>query len=77
MSAMGEMLRPEQTQPGAAASFLCLWVVMMVAMMLPSLVPILWRYCQAVDRPGENAARSILIAKNGGGLYPCLPWRTS
>ena len=32
---------------GAAASFLGMWVVMMVAMMLPSLVPTLWRYRQA------------------------------
>jgi predicted metal-binding membrane protein len=30
-----------------------MWVVMMVAMMLPSLVPMLWRYRQAVGRPGE------------------------
>jgi len=32
---------------GAAASFLGMWVVMMVAMMLPSLVPTLRRYRQA------------------------------
>ena len=32
---------------GAAGSFLTMWVVMMVAMMLPSLVPTLWRYRQA------------------------------
>jgi len=32
---------------GAAASFLAMWVVMMVAMMLPSLVATLWRYRQA------------------------------
>ena len=36
-----------QTWLGAAASFLGVWVVMMVAMMLPSLVPALWRYRQA------------------------------
>jgi predicted metal-binding membrane protein len=52
MSAMGEMpmpddwtmawmLMPGQTWPGAAASFLGMWVVMMVAMMLPSLAPML------------------------------------
>jgi len=40
--------------PGAAGSFLCMWVVMMVAMMLPSLVPMLWRYRQAVGGPGET-----------------------
>ncbi len=32
---------------GAAASFLGMWVVMMAAMMLPSLIPTLWRYRQA------------------------------
>ncbi len=41
---------PGQTWPGAAASFLGMWVVMMVAMMLPSLLPMLWRYRQAVGR---------------------------
>jgi predicted metal-binding membrane protein len=29
-----------------------MWMVMMVAMMLPSLVPVLWRYRQALDRSG-------------------------
>jgi predicted metal-binding membrane protein len=43
---------PGQTWPGAAASFLGMWIVMMVAMMLPSLVPMLWRYRQAVGRTG-------------------------
>jgi predicted metal-binding membrane protein len=65
MSAMGEMpmpggwtmsmawmRMPGQTWAGAAASFLGMWVEMMAAMMLPSLVPMLWRYRQAVDRTG-------------------------
>jgi predicted metal-binding membrane protein len=30
-----------------------MWIVMMVAMMLPSLVPMLWRYREAVDRTGN------------------------
>ena len=67
MSAMGEMpmpggwtmsmawmRMPGQTWSGAAASFLGMWVVMMVAMMLPSLVPMLWRYRQAVGRTGDT-----------------------
>jgi predicted metal-binding membrane protein len=45
---MAWMRMPGQTWPGAAASFLGMWVVMMVAMMLPSLVPMLSRYRQAV-----------------------------
>jgi predicted metal-binding membrane protein len=67
MSAMGEMpmpggwtmsmawmRMPGQTSLGAAASFLGMWVVMMVAMMLPSLVPMLGRYRQAVGGTGET-----------------------
>jgi predicted metal-binding membrane protein len=50
---MAWMRMPGQTWPGAAASFLGMWVVMMVAMMLPSLMPMLWRYRQAVGRTGE------------------------
>jgi len=81
MSAMGEMpmpggwtmsmawmRMPGQTWPGAAASFLGMWVVMMVAMMLPSLVPMLWRYSQAVDRTGETRL-SRLSALVGVGYF--------
>ena len=45
---MAWMRMPGQTSVGAAASFLGMWVVMMVAMMLPSLVPMLGRYRRAV-----------------------------
>ena len=45
---------PGQTWPGAAASFLGMWDLMMVAMMLPSLVPMLRRYRKAVGRPGAR-----------------------
>jgi len=48
------MRMPGQTWLGAAASFLGMWIVMMVAMMLPSLVPMLWSYRQAVGRTGET-----------------------
>ncbi|MDQ2943056.1 MAG: DUF2182 domain-containing protein [Candidatus Dormibacteraeota bacterium] len=51
---MAWMRMPGQTWPGAAASFLGMWIVMMVAMMLPSLVPMLWRYCRAVGSTGET-----------------------
>jgi len=47
------MRMPGQSWPGAAASFLGMWTVMMVAMMLPSLVPMLWRYRLAVGRRGD------------------------
>jgi predicted metal-binding membrane protein len=59
---------PGQTWPGSAASFLCMWVVMMVAMMLPSLVPMLWRYRQAVGRTGETRL-GRLTALVGAGYF--------
>jgi len=81
MSAMGEMpmpggwtmsmawmRMPGQTWPGAAASFLGMWVVMMVAMMLPSLVPMLWRYRQAIGSTGE-ARLARLTALVGVGYF--------
>src|SRR5580704_5369231 len=81
MAAMGEMPMPGgwtmsmawmrmsgQTWPGAAASFLSMWSVMMVAMMLPSLVPMLWRYRQAVARMGETRL-SRLTALVGVGYF--------
>src|ERR1700684_2287202 len=51
---MAWMRMPGQTWLGAAASFLAMWVVMMVAMMLPSLVPMLWRYRQALGTAGAT-----------------------
>src|SRR5262249_38720011 len=51
---MAWMRMPGQTWPGAAAAFLAMWVVMMVAMMMPSLVPMLDRYRRAVGRAGEG-----------------------
>jgi predicted metal-binding membrane protein len=81
MSAMGEMpmpggwtmsmawmRMPGQTWPSAAALFLGMWVVMMVAMMLPSLVPMLWRYRRAVGRTGETRL-GWLTALVGAGYF--------
>ena len=51
---MAWMRMPGQTWLGVAASFLGMWIVMMVAMMLPCLVPTLWRYRQAVGRTGPT-----------------------
>jgi predicted metal-binding membrane protein len=51
---MAWMQMPGQTGAGAAASLLGMWVVMMVAMMLPSLVPMLWRYREAVASAAET-----------------------
>src|ERR1041385_5286126 len=81
MSAMGEMpmpggwtmsmawmRMPGQTWTDAAASFLGMWVVMMVAMMLPSLVPMLWRYRQAIGRTRETSL-GPLTALVGVGYF--------
>lgn len=59
---------PGQTWPGAAAAFLGMWVVMMVAMMLPSLVPMLWRYRRAVGATG-TAHLGRLTALAGAGYF--------
>jgi predicted metal-binding membrane protein len=68
---MAWMRMPGQTWPGAAAAFLGMWVVMMVAMMLPSLVPMLWRYRQAVGGSGETRLNR-LTARVGVGYF--LVW---
>jgi predicted metal-binding membrane protein len=65
---MAWMRMPGQTWPGAAFSFLGMWVVMMTAMMLPSFVPMLLRYRQAVGRAGE-ARLGRLTALVGTGYF--------
>jgi predicted metal-binding membrane protein len=50
---MAWMRMPEQTWIGAAARFFGMWIVMMVAMMLPSLVPVLRQYRDAMRAAGE------------------------
>jgi predicted metal-binding membrane protein len=82
MSAMGGMPMPGgwtmsmawmrmcgQTWPGVASSFLGMWVVMMVAMMLPSLLPMLWRYRQAVGRIGETRLASLTVLVGAGYFF--------
>ena len=81
MSAIGEMPMPGgwtmsmawmrmcgQTWPNAAASFIGMWVAMMVAMMLPSFAPMLWRYRQALGRTGATRVR-WLTALVGIGYF--------
>jgi predicted metal-binding membrane protein len=57
---MAWMRMPGQTWSAAAAAFLEMWLVMMAAMMLPSLVPALSRYREAAwtaeTRPGRLTA---------------------
>ena len=67
MSTMGEMRMPGgwtmsmlwmrmpgQSWPGAAASFLGMWVAMTASMMLPSLTPMLWRWRRAAAMADES-----------------------
>ena len=62
------MRMPGQTWPGATASFVAMWFVMMVAMMLPALVPTLLRYRQAVG--GTRATRlGRLTVLVGAGYF--------
>ena len=50
---------PGQSWPGAAASFLGMWVLTMMPMMLPSALPMLWRYWRSVASAG--AARAVRL----------------
>jgi predicted metal-binding membrane protein len=63
---MAWMQMPGQTWPGAAASFVGQWAVMMVAMMLPSLVPMLSRYRRAVGGTGETRLGRLTLLAGAG-----------
>lgn len=77
---MAWMRMPGQSWPGAAAAFLGMWTVMMVAMMLPSLVPMLARYRRAVGGVSEprlgrlsaivGAGYFLVWAAFGAAVYP-------
>jgi predicted metal-binding membrane protein len=62
------MRMPGHTWPTAAASFLGMWAVMMVGMMLPPLVPMLRRYRKAVGRTGETRL-GLLTTLVGAGYF--------
>jgi predicted metal-binding membrane protein len=82
MSAMGDMPMPGawgmsaawapmcgRTWVRAAASFAGMWVVMMVAMMMPSLVPALWRYREAVAGRAGDMRPGYLTLLVGAGYF--------
>jgi predicted metal-binding membrane protein len=66
---MAWMRMPGQTWLAAAAWFMGIWVVMMVAMMLPSLVPMLWRYRQAIGRTGGTHLASLTTLVGVGYFF--------
>ncbi len=62
------MRMPAQTWPGAAASFVGMWIVMMVPMMLPTVAPVLWRHREAVTMTGAKRP-GALTAVTGVGYF--------
>jgi len=60
------MRMPGRTWPGAASAFVGMWIVMMAAMMLPSLTPVLWRYHErVVAMAPARAGRSTMALAAG------------
>ncbi|MBV9985635.1 DUF2182 domain-containing protein [Bradyrhizobium sp.] len=53
---------------GAAASFLIMWTAMMPAMMLPALMPVLWRHRRAFGRTAANVADRLTALVGAGYL---------
>src|SRR5207247_3222214 len=65
---MAWMRMPEQTWTSAAASFMVMWIVMMMAMMLPSLVSMLSHYRRCLGgRDVTGLGRSTALA--GAGYF--------
>ena len=55
------------TPAAAAASFLGMWVAMIVVMMLPSIAPVLWRY--RVSLAGAGVGRADVLVMVAGTAY--------
>jgi predicted metal-binding membrane protein len=63
------MRLPGQGWLGAAASFLGMWTPMMALMMLPVLMPMLWRYRRASPETGARLNRLTALVAAG---YLCV-----
>lgn len=68
---MAWMRLPGQSWPDAAASFLGMWIVMMIAMMLPSVAPVLSRHRQGLGERGATQLNAM-TALAGAGYF--LVW---
>ena len=67
MMSMAWMRMPEQTWLGAAASFICMWALMMIAMMLPAIAPVLLGH----RRPLRVALAYFAVWTGvGAAIYP-------
>jgi predicted metal-binding membrane protein len=66
---MAWMRMPGQSWPAAGACFIGMWLVMMVAMMLPCLVPMLWRYRRAVANTGKSRLAPLTALVSVGYFF--------
>jgi predicted metal-binding membrane protein len=66
---MAWMRTSGQTWGAAEASFVGMWVVMMVAMMLPSLVPILWSYRRDIGRSAQSLTWELMVLVGIGYFF--------
>lgn len=66
---MAWMRMPGQTWSGAALSFVGMWFVMMVAMMLPSLLPMLSRYRRAIGGDAEPRLGQLTAMVSTGYFF--------
>jgi predicted metal-binding membrane protein len=71
---MAWMRMPGQGWPGVAATFLGMWAVMMIAMMLPALLPMLTRY-RAALHPVRALPKDGLTLRVAAGYF--LVWITA
>ncbi len=63
---MAWMRMQGQSWLGSAASFMGMWIVMMAAMMLPSLVPTLLRYRASLRGPGTIYLSALTVIAGAG-----------
>jgi len=71
---MAWMRMPAQTWAGAASTFVAMWALMMIPMMLPSLAPALWKYRHSLtgQLPQVGIRRGPLTLWVGAGYF--LVW---
>ena len=66
---MAWMKMPGQSWLGAAITFMGMWLVMMIAMMLPSLVPTLSVYRRSIRGSGETYVAWLTVLASAGYFF--------
>jgi predicted metal-binding membrane protein len=66
---MAWMRMPGQGWTGAAAGFLGMWMVMMIAMMLPAFMPMLSRYRRAMSPAADAGTLTLRVAGGYFGVW--------